>query len=578
MRLFRPAALLLAGAACGEVVALPRSTAPLNASAEHPCDRYESTPVKAQSREGRCEVPGRPTFDFTIVVHVPETSHYAAGHTFVLPSTNVSKPLTLPALGAVTGAYQVKQSVSQAVGFELPDGQSIPVRATYVPLGRDARDTFNAALPLDLLFASSRILDLDPPTIAYVRSLPVGRWTRVFEPEPPYDAFFPPRIDEVTLTRGGSVFDLVDIGGANGGLDDPTGTSRDAVVTRAEGLDGWTVWLEDRASGRRVSTIKPLEGTESRPRLDTTGRGTSLEGLDAVVAPPAGWIGVPRLRNPLLGGSGLRSLAYPTLRSPIALEGLVAAGTPGGAFIAAASRVRFASVSVLLPNGDAQTLLEYATSVSTDDRGRFATVLPPGTYDITVEPLEGTGFASFRRQLVIDDGKPITLSPPRRTRVRGVAVLTDGRPAASAEILAVPAPLADAGSQPPPRPGRARTDETGAFALDLDQGQYVITAIPEEGTGFPRVVVRATIPFAATDAIDLGALRIPPPTRLVLQLRDPSNLARPINGARVRIFATPEPDPTSTTPSPAQDAALEIASGVTDSGGAVEILLAQRPK
>ncbi len=574
MRLARPALLLLAGAACDDVVARPRSTAPLNASAEFPCDRYESTPVKAQSREGRCEVPGRPTFDFTIVVHVPETSHYAAGHTFVLSSANLARPLKLPALGSVTGAYQVKRSVSDAVGYPLPDGQSIPVRAVYVPLGRDARDTFNPALPLDLLFASSSVIELDRPTVAYVRSLPVGRWTRSFEPEPPFDAFFPPRIDEVTLTRGGSVFDLVDIGGANGGLDDPTGTSRDAVVTRAEGLDGWQVWLQDHASGRRISTLKTLSGTEAKPRLDTTGRGTSLEGVDAIVAPPAGWIGVPRLLTPLIAGSGLQSLAYPTLRSPIALEGLVAANAGGGVLIAASSRVTFDSVSVLLPNGNAQPLLEYKTTVSTDDRGRFATVLPPGTYDVTVEPLEGTGFASLRRQMVIDDGKPITLSPSPRTRVRGVAVLTDGRPASRAEVLAMAAPLVDASSQPRPRPARTRTDDTGAFTLDLDQGPYVITAIPEAGTGFPRVVVRTTIPFAVTDAVDIGAIRIPPPTRLELELRDPSNLARPIVGARVRIFATPEPDATTTAVEPA----LEIASAVTDSAGDVEILLAQRPK
>lgn len=149
---------------------------------------------------------------------------------------------------------------------------------------------------------------------------------------------------------------------------------------------------------------------------------------------------MPRLLTPLIAGSGLQSLAYPTLRSPIALEGLVAANAGGGVLIAASSRVTFDSVSVLLPNGNAQPLLEYKTTVSTDDRGRFATVLPPGTYDVTVEPLEGTGFASLRRQMVIDDGKPITLSPSPRTRVRGVAVLTDGRPASRAEVLAMAAP------------------------------------------------------------------------------------------------------------------------------------------
>lgn len=537
--------------------------------------------MKARPREGRCEVPGRPAFDFSMVVHVPDTALYAAGHTFVLASAELSKPptsslcappcLTLPALGNVTGAYQVTSAVAKRVGYELPDGQSIPVRATYVPVGPDASATFDAALPLEVLFASSRIVDLDRPTIAYLRSLPVGRWTRVFEPQPPFEKAFPPRIDQVTLARGGAVFDLVEIGGASGGLDDETGTSRDAVVTRAEGLDGFRVWLEDHATGRRISTLQTLgPKTEERPRLDTTGRGSSLEGVDAIVAPPASWIGVPLLRTPLIGGSGLSSLAYPTLRVPIALEGLVAGGESRSALLPVAARVTFESASIFLPNGNAQPLLRYATTVFTDGRGRFATVVPPGIYDVTIEPAEDSPFASMRSQVVIDDGAPLTLIPPRRTRVHGFAQLTDGRALARAEVLATPEPLVDGSAQPTPRPGRARADESGAFELDLDQGRYVLTVVPEAGTGFPRLVTRATIPLG--DA-DVGVLRVPPPTRLDLQFRDPSNLARPIGGARVRIFARPEGASDGTS-----GPALEIGTGLTSEDGRVEILLAREPR
>jgi RNA polymerase sigma factor (sigma-70 family) len=67
--------------------------------------------------------------------------------------------------------------------------------------------------------------------------------------------------------------------------------------------------------------------------------------------------------------------------------------------VAVASRVTFSSVSIIRPDGTANTLLQYRTTVSTDDRGRFATVVPPGTYDVTVEPAEETGFASSRTQL-----------------------------------------------------------------------------------------------------------------------------------------------------------------------------------
>ena len=576
------ALVVLVVSGCGSIVSEPLSTAPRNASSEFPCDRYGTTPVGAVAKEGRCEIQGRPTYDFLMVVHVPDTAHYAAGHTFVLSSADLdpSKPLsdprcappclTLPPLGNVRGGYTVTEAVSASVGYPLASGTSIPVRATYLPVGRGATDTFEASLPLDVLFATSTLIDLDGrPTVAYFRSLPVGRWTRVLEPQSPFDEIFPPRIDGLQLTRGGDVLDVVDIGGASGELDDPGGTSRDAVVRRVEGLDGWKVWLEDHVSGRRISVVASLSGVEARPRLETTGRGTSLEGVDAVVAPPPGFLAVPRLLTPLIAGTGLQSLDYPVLRSPLALEGIVASGADGGVFLAVPSRVTFSSVSILLPSGEAQPLLSYATTVSTDDRGRFATVLPPGTYDVTVEPATETGFASLRQQIVLQDDAPITLVPVRRTRLSGVVKLTDGRPLSRATILAeAEAGVAD--GAPRPRPGRARTDDQGAFALELDRGPYVLTVVPEEGTGFPRIVTRRTV--AVTD-VDVGVLLVPPPTPLSIELRDPSNLLRPMEGVRLRVFATPETEPGAPLVSP-----VEIGDAVTDLAGKAEILLTQRPR
>jgi hypothetical protein len=238
-----------------------------------------------------------------------------------------------------------------------------------------------------------------------------------------------------------------------------------------------------------------------------------------------------------------------------------------------ASRVTLESELIALPSGETP-LLEYSATVSTDNRGRFATVVPPGRYRVTVEPLEGTGFASFRQEIIIEDDTPITLSPPRRTRVRGVALLSDGRPAAKAEVVATAEPLAETTAQPSPRPARANVGDDGTFALDLDQGAYVLTIVPEEGTGFPRVVTRATI---APDQADVGVVRIPPPTRLSLQIVDPTTLARPIPLANVRIFARPEGGQ-GAGQGPGQGPLLEIGSGMTNAEGRVEILLAQQPK
>ena len=144
-------------------------------------------------------------------------------------------------------------------------------------------------------------------------------------------------------------------------------------------------------------------------------------------------------------------------------------------------------------------------------------------------------------------------------------MLADGRPAFRAEVLAIADPTADVTAQPAPRPARASVGEDGTFSLDLDQGQYVLTLVPEEGTGFPRVVSRATIP---ANQADVGVMRIPPPTRLGLQIVDPTTVARPIPLANVRIFASPS----------GGGPLLEIGGGLTNADGRVEILLAQQPK
>jgi hypothetical protein len=575
--------------ACDPIESRRRSTAPLNASDDFACDRYGDKPVRAVPRGGRCIVDTSITYDFTVVVHVPESSFYAAAHTFVLTSsttaslndlevagTSGQRRAKLPVIGTVTGAYTVKEVLSRRVFFPdyLLDGTSIPVRAIYVPLGRVSGPDYDPALPLDVVFATSRVDDNQSPRLAYVRSLPAGRWLRAFEPEPPWDEVLPPFVGTVEVKRIGDQLDIVDLGGANGDYDDLGGNSRDARITRAEGLEDWTVFLRDLRTGRRISTVKTLctknapcndPKTEATARLDTVGRGVSLDDVEAVLAPPAKWIGVPTLvENQFLGAAGI-PLPYPDLRPPVALEGIVAASADAGVFLAVASRVTLESESITLPSGSPQPLLRYSANVSTDDRGRFATVVPPGTYRVTVEPFEGSEFASFRTQVVIEDGTAITLSPPRRTRVRGVALLSDGRPAANAEVVAVAEPLEDTSSQPPPRPARTTVRDDGSFTFDLDQGAYVLTVVPEEGTGFPRVVARATIP--ANEA-DVGIVRIPPPTVLALQIVDPTTLARPIPLANVRIFARPE----------GGGPLLEIGSGMTNATGRVEILLAQQPK
>jgi hypothetical protein len=581
------------GLACNDIESRRRSSAPLNASTDFPCQRYTDAPPNTVAKDGRCVVDNPVAYGFTIVVHVPESSFYAAGHTFVLTNRDLTvsgadRRAKLPVFGTVIGAYTVTQEVAkrEMIGDFFADAQqSIPVRAVYFPLGPNDPTSYDPALPLEVVFARSQRDDNQSPPISYVRSLPAGRWLRSFEPAPPYDAIFPPHLGPVEVKpRTGDQFDLIDVGGANVDFDDLGGDSRTARISRAEGLEGWTVFMREVGTRRRISTLKTLcegadpkgcadERTAATTRLDTVGRGTAIEGtgeVEAVLAPPPGWIGVPTLVRDLTQGCCL-VLPYPELPPPVALDGIVAAGADAGLFLAVASRVTLDSVSI---NGAGSQTLVYSTTVSTDDRGRFATVVPQGTYNVTVEPLEGTGFASVREQKIIVDDDPsddpirrtrITLLPPRRTHVRGAALLTDGRPALNAEVLATAEPGADVTAQPTPRPGRTTVGADGTFALDLDQGRYVLTIVPEAGTGFPRVLTRTQITPGETD---VGVVRIPPPTRLGLQVVEPATLARPIPLANVRIFAAPE----------GGGPLLEIGNGMTNAEGRVEILLAQQPK
>ena len=595
------AALVVGASSCEPIEPRPLLTAPVNRC---PCERYEpgaSTAARCSSRD-RCEIltaGGRPEYPFWILVHVPDSSFFAPGLTYVLYSdaqgkpafteppikpgvvTRCRPPLCLPLdfVVGVSGAYLVKSEVSSAVGYPLPNLSSIPVRVVYEPIGNDQQETF-PALPLDFAFASSRIGEAGKAEFS--RALPAGTYRRVLYPQPPFDEFFPPAKFE-PIVRGEAFGDGF-ILGDDSHLDDVE--SRTANIKREAGLDGWRAWLVDRPSQRRISVLRTLSGTESTVELYTTGEQRTPGGglgddVEAVVAPPPRWTAVPRLVTRLFSGAGLKNLVYPSIPPPVTVAGVVAQPTTkvGDPLFGYAARVTFESQSIAT-NAEPSTLLTYETTVNTDDRGRFATVLPPGTYAATIEPAEGTRYASRKEVVVVDRAvTALTFQPPLRTRVKGRAVLTDGRALSDADVVAIPNTSPETRPSPmfaQPRPGRTRTDDEGRYELDLDPGPYVLSVIPKAGTGFPRVVIRPEIPGSLTaQEAELADIRVPAPTRLAFTLRDPSPTGNPIARAMVRIFATPAvpgggagvvPDP------------VEIGSAMTDSEGFVEILLAQEPR
>jgi hypothetical protein len=584
---FAALTLLALAVACSPIVAEPLSEAPLNAGCldVHKCELYTlpGATVKSQCHDGRCDF-GLPTYPYTVVVNVPDTSFYAPGRAFVLTNKDLTAqpgtvsgasackpPLCVPLqeLVAAQGRYIVSHAAAAAVGLPLDEGTSLPVRVTFVPLvGSTLEEAASVGIPaVDVLTSSLAVVQAGtagaPPVIKYADAVSVGRYLRIEYPQPPYDQYFPPAFSPLSVSVGASPDDFFLGFGADAKtpLDDETGDTRRATVSRADGLDGWRVWLIDSATGRRISSLRKLSGTKMEVRLDTVGQTQAATralkgGVEVIVAPPDSFIGVPRLQSTLPNGQGLEALDVPPLPGPASVTGVP-------------SRVRFDSMNVRRRDGKADPLLRYSTTLSTDDAGRFATVLPPGVYDVTIEPSEAprTGLAKMKDTFDTSVGLAKTYFPPLRTVVSGKAMLADGRPLAEADIRAIPSEAPVSGTTAiRPRPARTRTDGDGNFSFDVDQGQYDFVVDPQSGTGFPRLVQVRTF---ATGTVKLDPIVIAPPARLSFTLKDPSKAGNPIGRAVVRVFAEP---PTRGPP------AIEIARSMTDDQGQCEILLAQQPR
>lgn len=570
--------------ACAPIEGTPLSEAPLNAGCPeiNSCAAYDvkGTIIPAQcAKDGRCDY-GRPDFPFTMVVNVPTTSFYGSGRTFVLTS-EVFRPqvgtarsstciaptcIQLPALTRIEGTYRVTKAAAEVVGLPLTGGTSLPVRVSLLPLvSKSATEMLGTGVPMDGLFTSSRVVRSQ---VSYIDAISLGDFRRIAYPEPPFDQYFPPAFTDLAITDGfvpDGFLDEFYLGDANHPLDDVSGDSRKATVTRDEGLDGWRVWLIDSLTERRISSIRTLAGKTMMVRLDTVGQNIQ-ENVEVIVAPPADWLGVPRLQSPLLNGVGLESLELKPVRAPATIKGLVADGE-GATLTAIPSRLLFTSTGLRLESGTLQPLLRYTTAVSTDEKGRFSTVLPSGLYDVTIEPAEGTGFSKVKDTFDTDDALPRTYRPPLRTIATGHVVLADGRALSEADILAIPSsdkPVL--GTAVKPRPARTRTDRDGRFRFEVDQGQYDLVVDPQGGTGFPRILQVRSI---GTGTADIGDIQVAPPARLSFTLRDPSQVGNPIVRAVVRVF--------SALPGRGEFL-VEIGRAMTDEGGQCEILLAQQAR
>ena len=157
-------------ASCDPIEGRSPTNAPVNSCAEFPCERYDLGKAKAQPRcsiADRCEFPGqRPDTKAFLVIHVPDTSSYGPGYTFVLSNDELDKRparatcpqtalspfcVSLPELATTEGGYRVLREAAAEVDFPLALGAetSIPVRVVYRPIQTPA-ELAVGDIPLDV--------------------------------------------------------------------------------------------------------------------------------------------------------------------------------------------------------------------------------------------------------------------------------------------------------------------------------------------------------------------------------------------------------------------------------------------
>jgi hypothetical protein len=633
-RTFAFACVVAVGASCGPVAGPPPPSLPFNSCSDHPCSAY--TGAQALTCSGGICVSNNGTFDFTLVVSLPESSFYAPGMTVPIASYTSavqSSPcapfapgtplnllaatcLRIPQVVEPSGAMIVEENVVKGVGangpyIDVSSGVqwSLPVHTQFRPLWPPAGS--NASPALVYVEAASIGLPLYPVDAMVIatpgfypspRGTPATQWRAPVAPGA-YERDIIPENDAFPVVTSSPILasdtsDSTPISGLDVEIGDTAGTARTFTVSRGNGsLAGFTVYLRDSTTLRRVSSLLPLQDdAPSAYVLATVGESPlwsagEARTLQVVVAPAAG-APIPYLADPIIGtdaigiavaGQPFRNVSFPALPPPVAVSGYVTApdSTPLQASLVIDSVPTTATVTgitTLNPNDPAQKFIHYSTTAATDAQGHYEVTLPPGAYDVFVTPVIGSNAGAASVPLAV--GVPLTSAPvaegkglqlPPLGTLTGVAILADGRPLAGATVQAQAAVslAATLDQRRWPRAQTATTDAKGAFAMQVDPGTYDVVVQPADGTGFPWSSVSSQI-VTAGKTLALAPTIVPLPQDFDLVLHDPGDnaLVRTI----VRAFA-PAIGATPASPG-APLPVIEIGSGITDASGHLTLLLA----
>jgi hypothetical protein len=615
-------------AACGPVDDGPTSLAPVNACTppdQSACARYVQQPQPVCETTGFCAAPGA-IAGLTLVVSVPDSSQTEAANAFVFgyydpARADKSCPATatcliLPPLGQIAGTYSVSQKAAQQVKFGIGTEQfshSLPVRATFRPAfsfegDPQPRDATLLGLDFQPVFALPVTAhDVDgqypgpgfgpSPAQVFQVTMPHGSYQEELEPLPPFDEAFPPyapHAPELPLLDNEEPAPRVPTQYTHlvlASVETPVSV-HEVAVSRAGGLDleGWTLFLRDDVTKRRVSSIARLHGP-GKVDVNTVAQTLPGGGLDSVrtnvslvLAPPAVGDKLPELAHEILDGVVPNTTHYPLLAPTVKVSGFVAGAD--GTRVAADIVLESTEIEVLDEDGNARDLV-FVDEFQTDAQGNYARQLPPGKYKAIITPLPSSPDdpgAKLTKSIVdvtvsvpqsdadrVQPGRTLTVLGS--VNLTGTCVTTDGRPVADAEVVAyASASLRYAANDEDrdalrwPLAVRSVTNAQGDFSIIITPRMtYDVVVRPSAGTRFPWVIVpRVT---ASPDApIALPPIQVPAPVEISAILKDAGGY--PLDGALVRAFkGFAAADPNNPT------VAVEIGRGRTDENGRLELFL-----
>jgi hypothetical protein len=552
-----------------------------------------------------------------MTVSLSEDSFFSPGQTFAIPIEHLSDaqatPMcapsacaNLPAIGTVQGYYSVIPKYAADVGWNLGNPgltTELPVHVTYRALwpptgpAASAVDAESIGLPLAPLVATV-VVDqtasrLPGPngglSIGFLAEVQPGLYERTIAPDSPFDRAFPPDVERVTVVANGA--DDRDQLKLDSTMLEPPGSPMYPTfdISRSAGrLDGWSAYLRDATTRRRLSPAVPLSGATTKGVLLPTNHHPSdmdaLTNTQLVLEPPADEP-VPTGVFSLQGGQIARAETYPELPNVVIAGGVITdvdGKTPVEAdlfFEATAIDTISPTTPGPVPNA---ANFEYTVQVSArvdsmSGASVWSAALPPGQYRLTARPLDTSHTVTIAYPCPTSDSNCFEVAAPpaaelpaiwrlaTQPTIQGKAELSDGRPLAGATVDAVPSQCA-VGQSPYclPRAAQATTEADGSFALSLDHGSYWLRVEPNDGTGFPWVLQPLVV---GPTRVPLSPVVVPAPVYAGRSLADPHG--NPIVNALVRVYKVSSPGASGTP-----GGAVEVGRALTDAGGHFDLYLA----